>query len=349
MFKVIIPSVLILFLSGCNSTAPVKATSNSNTNVPFTYDPQDKEQFVFKEIAASLQKYSYKDICFQAPVRSVYSECSGNQLSYDKYVGKKGFYTDKKPIYDRNNHIVKEAILETGEVVFMVKSTKYKHVGSNIISLEEHNKVIGFKPSPIVPGAKTLVTGYSLHGANRLNVSSQNGHSFTEESLQAIRNIANRFPENGARVADILSTLKVDFDDFDGKVVVSGLPYNNKDSYLSAKIIFSKDGKATPFLVSHYENDNWLFVNKYSIAADDFRWKSKNLDFQRDNSSGKIWEWNNSYINDEYLTILNKIVSAKEIKIRFHGKQYYDDYALTQIQQKELSSLVELINLTKQG
>ena len=229
----------------------------------------------------------------------------------------------------------------------MVKSSKYKHVGSNIISLEEHNKVVSFKPSPIVPGAKTLVTGYSLHGNNRLNVSSQNGHSFTEESLQAIRNIANKFPKNGVRIADLLSTLKVDFDDFDGKIVVSGLPYNNKDSYLSAKVVFSKGGEIMPFVIAHYENDDWLFVSKYSVAADDFRWNSKGLEFKRDHSGGKIWEWNNSYINDEYLNMLAKIASAKKAKVRFQGKQYYDDYVLTQIQQKELTTLVELINLTK--
>lgn len=342
----IISSVLIMLLNGCVATTPLKPTSNYDKNESFTYTPEGKEQFVFKEISKPLQQYAYTDICFKAPVKSVSPECSRNQLSYDKYVGKKGFYTDRAPIH-KNHHVVREAVLETGRVVYMIKSTKYKHVGSNIISLEDYEKVEGFKPSPIVPGAKTLVTGYSLRGNNQLKVSSQSGHNFTEDSLDAIRNIAKRYPKSEAVIADLLTTLRVDVDDFDGKIVVSGSGYNNKSSYISVKIIFSKDGKVTPFIVTHYDADDWLFVEKYSVSADDFRWNSKELDFKRDHSSGRIWEWNNSYVNGEYLTVLNKISSAKKAIIRFHGGKYYDDYVLTKVQKKELTSLVELISLTK--
>lgn len=84
-----------------------------------------------------------------------------------------------------------------------------------------------------------------------------------------------------------------------------------------------------------------------SLSADGYRWNSGSLDFKRDNSGGTIWEWNNSPLNQGENEMLNNVASSKNAVIRFRGKDYYDDYKLTEVQKEELASLLEIVRLMK--
>ena len=346
---VVLPFLFIL--TACGGTqqsqtakAPKNDYDTQTQSKAFQYDPQGKEEFIFDEVSDILQEFAYTNICFSIPEKDDY-QCSGHQLGYDKYVGKRGFYTDKQPVRKRH-YILREAILETGEVIYAVTSTKYSHIGDDRLPMDIYKKRINFVPYPIVEGAKTIVTGYSKARKESLKVSNNDDSSYTPDEIKAIQKIASQHPKNGYKIADLLTTLNIDYDDFEGRVIVSGYPFNNKESFISLRIIIKSDGTIIPLVVSHYRADDWLFVENYSVKADDFKWRSGNLKFERDNSSGTIWEWNNSVLTPELKAMLEQLGNADSAIIRFHGK-YYNDQVVTEKQQKEIQTMLKILELTK--
>jgi len=90
-----------------------------------------------------------------------------------------------------------------------------------------------------------------------------------------------------------------------------------------------KDGSAAAYplrMKFNYYADSWLFVQSVTIKADDQVFDLGKLDFERDNAAGSIWEWSDSRASD--MAMLNKILSAKKVVIRYDGRQYYHDFVL---------------------
>lgn len=260
-----------LSLSACQTTSPqstvpqdgaLQIRSKESTN--FKYNPQGREQFVFAEVPDKLQKYAYNDLCLQLPKSHFkLSECRLDKLDYDSYVGKKGYFVETPKKEYRRGYILREVVLETGETIYLKSSTRFKHVGSEFISLAEHNKISNFEPKPIVEGSSVTVTGYSKISKDRFNVSSQNTHSFTESEIEAIQRIASKHPQNGARIADLMTTLNVDYDAFEGRTVVTSLPFNNRGSYLTLRISIMDNGEYYPSVKAFYKAESWLFIDSY--------------------------------------------------------------------------------------
>lgn len=342
----------LLLLSACGVTQQLEpvntrakpALIDSASLAAFIYAPEGREEFVFDEVAETIQKYAYKDICFSIPEKSTL-ECFGHQLTYDEYVGKRGFYTGNLPI-KKGHHVLKEAILETGELIYAVTSTKFPQIGKLRLPLDIYLKRKNFVSYPIVEGAAAMVTGYSINQRQNLTVSSNKLSSFTTDEIKAIQRIASQHPKNGAEIADLMTILHITYDDFDGRTIISSYPHSNKGSYLSLRIVIKEDGVIIPFVVAHYESKNWLFVEGYSVKADEFKWRSDDLKFKREHTSGTIWEWNNSEVTSERIKMLNELANANVATVRFHGK-YYDDHSVTQGQQKELKSLLKILELSK--
>ena len=103
----------------------------------------------------------------------------------------------------------------------------------------------------------------------------------------------------------------------------------------------TKDGSASSYplrMKFNYYADSWLFVQGVTIKADDQIFKLENMDFQRDNGSGSIWEWSDSKVQD--MTMLNKIIAAKKVLIRYDGRQYYHDFVLPESQKNAMKEIV---------
>jgi hypothetical protein len=104
-----------------------------------------------------------------------------------------------------------------------------------------------------------------------------------------------------------------------------------------------KNGKPSNlrFLIQYYAND-WLFINSYIFLIDGKTYTFSNPDMERDNDS-KIWEWSDTAVsdNDEVYLILSAIKYAKEVKIRFNGRQYNKDKTLTQKDIKAITQPIE--------
>lgn len=69
------------------------------------------------------------------------------------------------------------------------------------------------------------------------------------------------------------------------------------------------------------------------------------LDFERDNSAGVIWEWNNQLLRPRHIDVMSKISKASKAAVRFRGRQYHAARELTAKQKDVLSNLVRLAEL----
>ena len=63
-----------------------------------------------------------------------------------------------------------------------------------------------------------------------------------------------------------------------------------------------------------------------------------NMDFDRDNASGSIWEWSDTKADD--MAMLNKIIAAKKVVIRYNGRQYYHDFTLPESQKTAMKEIL---------
>jgi len=122
---------------------------------------------------------------------------------------------------------------------------------------------------------------------------------------------------------------------------ISG-PYSS-NSYVSLQGNLTKS-KAYTLLKINYYGNSWVFAHKITVVADDFTWKSPELKFYRNHSS-KVWEYTFLDLsNPQYRNIANKIASSKEVIIRFHGKQYYDDLQVTPRMKKDILEMLKAID-----
>lgn len=87
-----------------------------------------------------------------------------------------------------------------------------------------------------------------------------------------------------------------------------------------------------------YFADDWLFIKSYSFNIDGQVFSYMPYDIKTDNGNGNIWEWSSSYLNDDNEPIIRAIANAKSVKLRFNGRQYFDNRNLSS---KEIQAIKE--------
>lgn len=328
---------------GINSSNELSLADKANDG-SFIYKPAGREQFVFGEILPSLQKYAYRDICYEMPKKSVSSDCNLNKLPYDKYVGLKGYYTEKNAFKDKNNKIVREVVIENGEIAYLVSDPNSKYVGSNILTLEKYNEIKNFNPYPIVEGGAVKVIGYSTILRDNFILNNGNKNSISKKSLQLIRKVAKMYPENSSRIADLLSNLIIEEDEFDNRIIISDGIGNDYGPKLSMKIIIRQKNDVSSYYIVEYHAEDWIFADRISMSIDGKIWNSPTLDFSREYNNGIIEERAFTKNNRDSLTAFKNLSNSENPKVRIYGKQYSDG-KISKENKAHLGYFVELIKL----
>ena len=95
------------------------------------------------------------------------------------------------------------------------------------------------------------------------------------------------------------------------------------------------------FLIQYYADD-WLFIDSYTFLIDGNTYTFSHPDVERDNNS-MIWEWSDTGVaqSGEVAQVLYEIKNAKEVKIRFNGRQYHKDKVLSQKDIKAIRQPIE--------
>lgn len=100
-------------------------------------------------------------------------------------------------------------------------------------------------------------------------------------------------------------------------------------------------------LVIRYYGDDWLFISKILVKPDDALFEIYPEKMERDNDSD-VWEWMDIVPNDTNIAMLVSIISSKNTKVRFEGKQYYKDWTLTQKEIKGLNDTQKYYSLLRE-
>lgn len=306
-----------------------------NNKSSFIYNPDKKEQFVFHKKVKALQKYGYKYFCFEA------KSCFGHVLPYETYVGMKGYFDTKSPAkIDSSDNEFYPVVLENGKKLYFVSNKNHGKYGSfsPIISLKLYQEIKNFKSEPLIPNSNIQVVSKNIMYNHELYILS-NGKHILKNKLELIREVANRFGNN-PEIAELLLDFKIKKDEVDFRFFISPI---KKLSISGAKLYIGFNDKTEwlRFSVKYY-GDDWLFINSYKIAADNYRWQSPKLTFERDNSGTNIWEWSDVLATAKYIEVAKALSEATKSTIRFQGEQYYSDTHLTDVQKEELKKILKL-------
>lgn len=343
----------LLVISGCeiNHVKQAAFETSSSQAQPvkqepsFVYSPAGKEEFVLNKKAEPLQKYGFDNFC----PNTKSSSCYGNRLPYDKYVGMKGYFETNKPVKtDYSGYEFYPVVLENGDRFYFVSNKKHggKYGSSSpIISLKQYEDIQSFSQKPLIPGSSILLVSTEVsYGSKYFKLS--NGDSLSEKNLKLIREVCSKFG-NKPEMAELLLGMNIKKDEIDyrffikpkGDVLRSGaklyIGFNDKREWLRFKI--------------KYYGDDWLFVSSYKIAADDYRWQSPKISFERDHSSGSVWEWSDVAASDKYIEVAKALANSEKSTIRFQGNQYYSDKRLQDDQKEGIKNILKLFQLMKRA
>lgn len=125
--------------------------------------------------------------------------------------------------------------------------------------------------------------------------------------------------------------------------------HKTSPSYLNTRksisVYFGTSGTKLdhPRIKIQYVSDDWLFIEKYIIKADNISYEisPKYGVIERDNgalSSGEIgiWEWFDASMTYENIEMVLAIIKSEKAVIRFEGRQYYRDYTISQTEKTGL-------------
>lgn len=154
--------------------------------------------------------------------------------------------------------------------------------------------------------------------------------------LQRKREEERKAQEERLALERAIGNMKKRTDDIKGITWVSHRRAPVLGTYVSVYFGSSKDSAATyPLrLRLQYYGDDWLFVRSVTVKADDKVYELGKLDFERDNSSGSVWEWSDEPVTDHEM--LKHWMTAKRVVVRFNGDKYYKDFTLPTEQQTQL-------------
>jgi hypothetical protein len=90
-----------------------------------------------------------------------------------------------------------------------------------------------------------------------------------------------------------------------------------------------------------YKDDDWLFVRKVTFLIDGKKYTIEG-DFKRDHAYGDVYEWYSTPVNSHIHNVIKALMNGDDIKVRYTGKQYYDDGIINEEQQQALKNIYNL-------
>jgi hypothetical protein len=130
------------------------------------------------------------------------------------------------------------------------------------------------------------------------------------------------------------------YDDIEGITWIysKSKPYYSNTMGFYTYLGVKDNGYAWKRLVIRYHGNDWLFLQKITIKADNQTFTLDASNAKRDNNAD-VWEWIDISVAYTEDIIIDQIIRSKQIKVRFVGNQYHRDWNLSQ---KEIRGLKEI-------
>jgi hypothetical protein len=111
--------------------------------------------------------------------------------------------------------------------------------------------------------------------------------------------------------------------------------------YIYYSKISDDSDEARLLIKAQYLSDEWLFIESvdYSIDGEAYSGDGDFEEWESDNDT-EIYEWSTGF--DPSYNILVKILKSKTAKIRFQGRQYYDDRYVTSAQKSAIYRVLKV-------
>lgn len=96
-----------------------------------------------------------------------------------------------------------------------------------------------------------------------------------------------------------------------------------------------------------YADNDWLFVKRMDIMADDFRTEYDCSDFSSSYNQRGVYEWLDTRVSAEEMIFLSHIAKSKKAIVRLIGTNYKHDVFINENQKRALRDVIEVFNLLK--
>ncbi|HBG78647.1 MAG TPA: hypothetical protein DDW84_07390 [Phycisphaerales bacterium] len=170
----------------------------------------------------------------------------------------------------------------------------------------------------------------------------------SEDWTNCLKGFVESIPANKRYdVIDGITRFYFNYDKFEKAIKFEPLRYISgpyaSNSYISLKGSLTNQ-KTQALLKVQYMGDSWIFADRIKIVADDFSWQSPTIEFYRDSTS-VVWEYTYfDLANPEIRNLVDKIISANEVVIRFIGPQYYSDFDVPNRMKTDIAAMLKAID-----
>ena len=336
--------VTLFALIGCSSVGTPSSTASA---AKAKFDEKHPNMFVFVEKPEGMHKYGYRNFCKSPDVFG----CPEN-LEYKKHLGKRGYFVSMEPLHSQSgSEEVREVILETGaRLYFSVEPYEGNILGianGDIVWVEQLAAAAEKENQPIVPESPVAIIRSEIsYGRSLFYVN--DGESFSEDELAVVQRLLKTFNtrEHDVEIVTILQDAICKWDRIEQMYLISIAPYfvNNELGPISISIVQSK-GVTSLVERVQYTGDDWLFVGRYIIVAGEERYESPSIEFKRDNTDEKVWEWSTQITDDERRGLLSAVAANSDAVVRFYGSDYHSDETVDDKQREALRRMLRLYDL----
>ena len=155
---------------------------------------------------------------------------------------------------------------------------------------------------------------------------------------------ADKAAAEKARLAAATKNMRTNTDDVRGITFYKDITTTQYNDVKSLHLYIGKNETRTwlRFRIQ-YTADDWLFIDNFVIKADDQRFDMPSVSslMQRDNAAGAIWEWYDGSVRASDMAMLKAIIACKSTTLRYNGKQYYSDSAITAAEKQALQNVLD--------
>lgn len=353
MKKISATLIMSLVLVGCQSTPskePISANENRSTQVEaqkgkrgFKYEPGSNEEFRFKSLPSEQQQAGYSQFCTDS--RSYICD----PLPYSKYHGVKGFFLAMEPAKTNfSGYEFRQIVLENGQRFFYVSNEKYGGIYAKngpIVPISALSSLNNFIGKPIAANSEISVAGIEER-AGKFYLKLSNGAQIRREQFTTFEKLISGVSDQKQldELTKLLAGLELKHDISEDRMFI--LSKDDKSLPLRAYLV-NKHGDTMLMVEHQYKADKWLFLRSFSLLADDVRYRSRMVHFNRYQEDGEMVERYIATPDPEYLTELNAASSSKKVVIRFYSDQFYKDQELSDEGKNSLKQILRVFTLLK--
>lgn len=166
-----------------------------------------------------------------------------------------------------------------------------------------------------------------------------------EENKRIAAEAKAKEEEEKARLAAATGKMRKEYDEITERTFYTdktSAKFVNSNSF---HIYFGTQEGSSPWLrlAIRYTGDDWVFMDSYTIKADDesFTVSPSYGEIQRDNGYSGVWEYYDGSVSKYEIDMIKAIISSKKTIIRHQGDQFHHDRTVTAAEKKALQNVLD--------